>query len=326
LAALALAGFFVPFRAGAAPAPKADQPRKDDVPRQESAKEPAPKPAEPGRASPDEFEGALQEMLRRGMPAEHAQAMLRQMRQSMDMARQMTRGMPGRFPFFGPPAEGRLGVVASKPGATLVEQLDLPEGQGLVVEEVQPDSAAARAGVKPHDILLELNGKPVPDSVPELAKQLDDIQAEKPVEAVVLRKGKRETIKGLSLPEAKAAGPAFPGLGMTPLAVPVMPPAGAFHAMPAGPLPFAGANGVLMTTFRTGDRFTTRHQEGSLILTVTGTVADGKAKVREIQVQDGAVSHTYASADKVPEAYRDKVKNLLEMSEKSATRVEIKTP
>ncbi len=82
----------------------------------------------------------------------------------------------------------------------------------------------------------------------------------------------------------------------------------------------------MTTLFRTEDRMTLRHQEGSLIITLTGKTSDGKVKVSDIQVQDGRESNKYDSADKVPEAYRDKVKNLIEMSEKSGGRVEIKSP
>ncbi len=330
VAALAVFSLFLPFRAGAAPAPTADPPKKDDLPREAPKKEPTPRAADNDNGQADQFDRMLQEALRSGFSPEQARMMIEGMRRSTEMARRMSRDMAGRFPLFGRSGESRLGIVADKPGATLGEQLDLPQGQGLVVEAVQPDSAAAKAGMKPHDILLELDGKPVPDSVSDLGKQLEEIKADKPVDAVVLRKGKRETLKGLSLPEAKAARPEFPNLPFNMPAMPLMPAPVAMPAMPAmpaaGPLPFAGANSVLMTTFRTGDRFTTRHQEGSLILTVTGTVADGKAKVSEVQVQDGAVSHTYSSTDKMPEQYRDKVKNLVEMSEKSAARIEIKTP
>jgi len=90
-----------------------------------------------------------------------------------------------------------------EPDATLVDQLDLPRGQGLAVEEVLAGSAAARAGLKAHDILLEINGKPVPDDVPTFAFQLDDLKATKSIEALVLRKGKRETLKSLALPELR---------------------------------------------------------------------------------------------------------------------------
>jgi beta-lactamase regulating signal transducer with metallopeptidase domain len=239
--------------------------------------------------------------------------------------------------------EGRLGVMVDKPSSTLAEQLDLPKGQGLVVTQVNADSAAAKAGIKSHDILLELNGKSVPNETHELMKILADIKPDKPVDAVVLRKGKKETIKGLTLPEAKPAAELNPlggGLGGGRLElpnVPVIPPGGGnfLPVIPpnAGPgigigrFPGAGAaNTVMTTTFRTNDRYTTRHQEGSLIITVSGTVADGKAKTGEIQVQDGTKTEKYESVDKVPEAYRDKVKNLIEMSEKGNAKIEIKSP
>jgi hypothetical protein len=80
----------------------------------------------------------------------------------------------------------------------------------------------------------------------------------------------------------------------------------------------------MTTSVRTDDRFTTRHQEGSLVITVTGKVTDGKAKAGEIQVQDGNATNKYESVDKVPEQYRDKVKNLVEMSEKGSIKVETK--
>jgi hypothetical protein len=82
---------------------------------------------------------------------------------------------------------------------------------------------------------------------------------------------------------------------------------------------------VTTTTVRTNDRFTTRHQEGGLVITVTGTVSEGKAKVGEITVQDGGKSEKYTAVDKVPERYRDKVKNLVEMSEKGSVHVEVQS-
>jgi hypothetical protein len=237
--------------------------------------------------------------------------------------------------------EGRLGVMFDRPDSTLAEQLDLPKGQGLIVTQVAADSAAAKAGIKSHDILLELNGKTVSNDTRELTKILADIKPDKPVEAVVLRKGKKETIKGLSLPEAKPAAEfnplgGFPGGARIELpnpAIPFPPPGGNF--LPVVP-PNAGGGiaigrfgsgaTVMTTTFRTNDRYTTRHQEGSLIITISGTVADGKAKTSEIQVQDGTKTEKYESTDKVPEAYRDKVKNLIEMSEKGNAKIEIKSP
>src|SRR5262249_44281863 len=98
------------------------------------------------------------------------------------------------------PEESRLGAALEEPDATLVAQLGLPRGQGMVIRQVQ-SSAAARAGLQAHDILLEINGKPVPNDENEFATLLESIKTDTPVDVVVLRKGKKETIKGLSLPE-----------------------------------------------------------------------------------------------------------------------------
>jgi beta-lactamase regulating signal transducer with metallopeptidase domain/membrane-associated protease RseP (regulator of RpoE activity) len=252
-------------------------------------------------------------------------------------------------PFGQDTMDSRLGARIEKPTDALVDQLDLPKGQGVVIEQVTADSAAAKAGMKPNDILLELNGKAVSNDPAELAKALDAIKANTPVDAVVMRKGKKETIKGLSLPEAKA--PQFPGNRFGPGGINLpgaggiggIGGAGGIGGLPGGPgiggiggagggigglpgfpgLP-GGANGVMTTVFRSGDRFTARHQEGNLVINVTGTVSDGKATTKSINVQDGAVHEKYESVDKVPEQYRDKVKGLVEMGEKGAVKVEIK--
>jgi membrane-associated protease RseP (regulator of RpoE activity) len=309
--------------AAAAPAPQPDQPKKDEPKKEEPRKdEPKAKPAAEQNAFP-EIDGLIGGTVPANLSAEQREIIRQQVRKMMEMSRmmmaqqQLPRGFRG-FGAFGMVEQGRLGVRVEKPSATLVEQLDLPQGQGLVVEAVEADSAAAKAGIKAHDILLELNGKSVPDAVPELAKQIEDIKANTPVDAVVLRKGKRETVKGISLPEAAASPAPVPGFNF-PAALPFQRPAVAPQAL-TDLLELGGgrANGVMTTTFRAGDRVTTRHQEGSLIITVTGTVADGKLKVNEVRVQDGNSNEKYDSVDKVAEAYRDKVKNLVEMSEKSA--------
>ena len=106
--------------------------------------------------------------------------------------------------------EGRLGAMVEVPTPTLIEQLDLPKEQGMVVNDVLADSAAAKAGMKPHDILLELDGKVVSSKIEDFQKQVDAIKPNTPIDAVVMRKGKKESVKGLSLPEASAEMPKVP--------------------------------------------------------------------------------------------------------------------
>jgi type II secretory pathway component GspD/PulD (secretin) len=84
-----------------------------------------------------------------------------------------------------------------------------------------------------------------------------------------------------------------------------------------------GKRAVMTTLFRSKDGFNTRYQEGSLVITVTGSITDGKSKVKKIHIRDGGKSETHESLEKVPEQYRDKVKNLIEMSEKNNLKIEV---
>jgi hypothetical protein len=203
-------------------------------------------------------------------------------------------------------ADARFGARLEAPGATLIEQLDLPRGQGLVLEDVPADSPAAKAGLKAHDILMELNGKPVSSDFDEFGKQLDGIKPDARVEAVVLRKGKRETIKGLALPEAKNVQPEVPGLRFQ---FPgVLPPMGGLQLPQGG---FGGAgNGVALSVSRNGDRFTVRRQEGGEVISVSGQ----GAQVTEVVVEDNGQRNVYDSLDKVPPQYRDRARQLAEMA------------
>src|SRR5438477_368049 len=134
-------------------------------------------------------------------------------------------------------------ALQAKPGAALADQLNLPAGKGLIIVSVKADSPAAKAGLKVNDVLLEVNGQPVPSDAGALARTLDGIKGGA-VSAVVLRKGKRETIRGISL-----GGPAADG----------GPRAGG-----AG-----GRRSVTTTVVRSGERFTTHYHEGSLNITLT---------------------------------------------------------
>jgi len=123
----------------------------------------------------------------------------------------------------------RLGAAVEPASLTLLDQLDLPAKQGIVVHDLRKDSPADKAGLKNHDILIEINGKPVPNRMDGLFKILHDIKADEKVEAVVVRKGKKVNIKELTLPEGQIFGPPAgfrPGGGF---------PAGLPGAFPAPP-------------------------------------------------------------------------------------------
>jgi membrane-associated protease RseP (regulator of RpoE activity) len=86
-----------------------------------------------------------------------------------------------------------IGVPVRPLDDAMRAHLDVPAGQGLVATEIQPDSPAAKAGLKPHDILLAMSDKPLTDTETLIAQ----IQASqgKPVDLKLIRGGKTITIQ-----------------------------------------------------------------------------------------------------------------------------------
>jgi S1-C subfamily serine protease len=82
-----------------------------------------------------------------------------------------------------------IGISVSPVDPTLRAQLQLPDRQGLIVNEVVKDSPASRVEIKVNDILFELDGKPMNDSL----KLVDVVQshAEKPMVLHFIREGKK---------------------------------------------------------------------------------------------------------------------------------------
>jgi hypothetical protein len=210
--------------------------------------------------------------------------------------------------------ENRLGADLQKPSRVLIDQLDLPEKQGVVLKSVKNQSPAAKAGLKTSDILLELNGKAVPSDVGAFVKQLNEIKKDTAVDAVVLRKGKRETIKGLKLGEVPAAAPGWQRLGglqqnMLPLQQNMVP-------LQLQVQPLGRPGGVSMSQSRGADgSFATKYREGDVAIDIKGKVEDKKASVDSIQIRDGDKTNTYKSLEDVPEDFREDVRALIRSAE-----------
>jgi hypothetical protein len=251
-----------------------------------------------------EMERAMRQMQQQGFPA-------------IPLAPLMPGGNWGRLDRAGTMQETRLGAQIRKPSSTLADQLDLPKGQGQVLEEVGANSAAAKAGLKQHDILLELAGKPVPSNPTEFTSMLKEVKPNTPVDAVVMRKGRKENVKGLSLPEAKAVAqvPNFPGMPLLPRVD--VPPL----ALP-GLRGLAGLNGNTNIS-RVNDEFTAKHSSGDVKITVKGKIDQGKAKASEITVESNGQSKTYESVEKVPAEHKEAVEKLLKASERGSVRIRI---
>jgi beta-lactamase regulating signal transducer with metallopeptidase domain len=214
--------------------------------------------------------------------------------------------------------KSRLGAVLNLPSKVITEQLNLPAGKGLVVSSVTPGLAADKAGIKTNDILMKFDGKDVPTSVHDFNKALEQIKADAPVDAVVLRKGKEVTIKGITLPKHVAnpfGNGAFGG---------VFGPGGIGFAGAGG---FGQQGGMQINMIRTNDKFNCRYQEGTLIITITGSVdPNNKSQVEQIHIQDGTQVHEYKNVKDVPVQYREKVNYLIDTVNKGTVQIQIQGP
>jgi membrane-associated protease RseP (regulator of RpoE activity) len=87
-----------------------------------------------------------------------------------------------------------LGISPEDLPDELRAQLDLPEGEGLLVTEVVSGSPAEKAGLKKNDILTKIDGKAVKGE-DSLAKFMASARAGQEATLTVLRKSKEQTIK-----------------------------------------------------------------------------------------------------------------------------------
>jgi len=258
-------------------------------------------PAAPGIGQPDvdqEIQKA-QEMMRRYM-----EEMMRHAREQAGAGAGIMVGPNGIRPF-GMAGGVRLGVRVERPSEVLSSQLDLPAGQGQVVTDVPPESVAGKAGLKPNDILLEIGGKPVSSNFADFHKVLADIKPDTPVDVVVMRKGKKETIKGMKLPEPKPVAD-FPGLQDFQIRPPVALPAPDFAPPPPLPRPDAvGGPGETTRVEQVNDAFTVFHAKNGVKVTIAGTKEGGVAKAESIEVDDHGKTTKAESIDKLPKEYQD---------------------
>ena len=111
---------------------------------------------------------------------------------------------------FGPPprrpgGEGRpgprLGLALLPTPEFLSEQLDLPENVGLIIGEVMPNSPAAEAGFKKHDVIVKMADKNVPSDPRKFLEVLQETRPGTAIEFEVIRRGKSKTVTA-KLPEA----------------------------------------------------------------------------------------------------------------------------
>jgi S1-C subfamily serine protease len=88
-------------------------------------------------------------------------------------------------------SRGRLGVSIQPLTRELEEYFGATNG-GALVSSVRQDSAASKAGIKPGDVIVSVNGRSVRDA-DDLVNELEDIDGEAAI--VLLRDKKQMTLK-----------------------------------------------------------------------------------------------------------------------------------
>ncbi|HEY3809070.1 MAG TPA: DegQ family serine endoprotease [Steroidobacteraceae bacterium] len=91
---------------------------------------------------------------------------------------------------------GRLGVEVQTLDQALADSFHLNSPSGALVSKVEPDSAAARAGIKPGDVILKYNGTPIEDSG-QLSSHVSMAAPGERATLEILREGKPQTLTAI---------------------------------------------------------------------------------------------------------------------------------
>jgi serine protease Do/serine protease DegQ len=92
---------------------------------------------------------------------------------------------------FGEVHRGVLGVAGRSVNSEIAKAMELKTNQGGFIEQVMPDSAADKAGIKPGDVITKINGKSV-KTFNELRGKVGSIGAGKKVKLTIIRNGSEQ--------------------------------------------------------------------------------------------------------------------------------------
>jgi len=225
----------------------------------------------------------------------------KQLQQMQGNRMQMMQGLQGnRLMFLGRGnvgGEARLGIRIERPSVVLIEQLDLPPNVGMVVSDVIADTPAAKAGMKANDVLVEIAGKPVPSNTLELQRLIREFKADEKFDLVVLRKGKKETLKEVTLPPARPEGFNRPFAPMIPV--------------PQIEIGNGNVRGTSMSIAMNGQEFTIKYTDDGVKYVVQGVKDDGGPKATLIEIDDNGKTHRTDTLEKLEGPQQEIVQKLL---------------
>lgn len=187
---------------------------------------------------------------------------------------------------FGEVRRGQLGVMIQDFTPDLADALGIEAGVGAVVTQVEPDSAAAEAGLEPGDLIVSVDGRAVAGSA-DLRSQIGLKRIDTTVELEVIRDGEpltlKATLREAGLVAARSADRALDRLAGAELR----------DLQPGDPF-YGNLEGVVVARLDPGSRAARSGLEaGDIILAVNRTPVSSLTDLRQRLGQvDGALALT----------------------------------
>jgi hypothetical protein len=223
------------------------------------------------------------------------------------------------------------GMKLDKVGKKMQDDLGLPEKEGLIVNGVDANSAAEKAGVKLNDILVRIGKDAVPSDFDAFSKLVKDQKADT-LDIVVVRDGNEMTLKGAKMPDIVQLGVGQGGIGgfggrnggmRPPIII-----NGGFGRIGGGGIGGAGGIGRINNAFRNvnstmvingatlvrkqnGDDFSGSYSKDQLKINLHGKFDNGTPKIAEITVEDGKETKKYTDVKDVPQQYQPLVQQIM---------------
>ena len=176
----------------------------------------------------------------------------------------------------GKATHARLGVQVQSLDQSLARSFNLQSPNGALVAQIQPDSAAAGAGVKVGDVILKFNGTPIVDGG-QLAARVGTAAPGDTVSLEVWRDGKALTLHArIGAASEEVAGSASAAASdHGPLGLSVRP-------LNADERNQAGVSGGLVVEQAQGPAADAGIQTGDVVLSVDGTPVKSVAQLRQL--------------------------------------------
>ena len=176
---------------------------------------------------------------------------------------------------------GRLGIQIQNVNQSLAQSFKLSSPAGALVAQVEPDSAAARAGIKAGDVIQKYNGIAIADAG-QLSVQVNATAPGEKATLDIMRDGKPVTVTATigSAGSATLAKNGDMGQGGTHLGMKLRP-------LTPDERSQAGVPGGLVVEESSGRAADAGIQQGDVVLSVNGTPVDSVSQLRELVQKHG---------------------------------------